>query len=483
MSLNSSLSVAVALILSGTLTLRAGEATSSTPTPPETTASAPGPTPAIHAATAAEAAEAASKAAAASAPLAAQPQLPAGVAVTAPSGSAQIELKAVPATPEEIASLLRLGQSTLDRNDFISAELAFRRVLQERATVEQDREALLGLARVYRKKGDYIKGAAIYEKIIVQYPSDPCLPLVYLELGRTHRALGAYKQAIARFYSVIHSTLKLPDQGPEQYRQLARTAQFELAETHFQMGQYERATVFFSRLTLLDLAPEDRARAQFKSVYALYLAGEHEKAVAGLRGFLELNPTDENVPEARYLLSISLRRLGRGSESLTAALELLRVERERMTTDEKRWTYWQRKTGNQLANDFYEAGDFASAMAIYQSLVNLGAEPSWRLPATYQLGLCHERLRMFDRARECYQTIIDNVNASKRDGSARPELADIAEMANWRLQHLSWQETNDKQLSALFPPPSPRAPLALSSPPVAPHDLQRSAADSSHLVR
>ncbi len=67
--------------------------------------------------------------------------------------------------------------------------------------------------------------------------------------------------AINRFYSVLNSTLKLPPDAFDHYQLLAKTAQFEIAETHFETGNFAEAGKFFGRLRLLDLAPVDRARA------------------------------------------------------------------------------------------------------------------------------------------------------------------------------------------------------------------------------
>ncbi|MFT3868646.1 MAG: tetratricopeptide repeat protein [Nibricoccus sp.] len=355
------------------------------------------------------------------------------------------------ATPEEVASLLRIGMTKLEQGDYVSSELAFRQVLTEKATKQQDHSALMGLARTYRKKSEFTKAAAIYETVIQKYPEDALLPTVYLELGRTLRALGAYKIAIARFYSVINTTLKLPDENADTYRQLARTAQFEIAETHFQAGEFDEASRYFARLKLLDLAPEDRARAHFKSIYSLVRAGDDEKAVPGFRAYLDQNPNDENVPEARYLLSVSLRKLGRYNESLSAALELLRAEKKYVESDPKRWAYWQRKTGNQLANQFYDQGDFGSALIIYQNLSNLSPEPSWRLPVLYQIGLCNERLHLMDRARECYDTIIEATRNASKESPRRQELIDLFDMAESRLLHLFWMQNTERKLTVIFP--------------------------------
>lgn len=367
-------------------------------------------------------------------------------------------------SPEEIESALRIGEAKTAQGDYEAANIAYRQVLDGPATREQDRTALLGLARMHRKKGELTRAAAVYEKLIKDYTGDSILPTVYLELGRTHRALGAHKLAISRFYSVINSTLKMPEEGTETYRQLARTAQFEVAETYFLSGDYEQASRFFSRLKLLDLAPVDRARAHFKSVYALTFIGDHEKAVSGLRAFLELHPDDEHTPEARYLLSVSLRRLGRAQESLASTLDLLRTENARSEADQRRWIYWQRKTGNQLANEFYEQGDFNSALVIYQSLSELSPEPAWRLSVTYQIGLCYERLRQIPKARDAYTTIVQGGGDVHPSPSSGIDATELVTMANWRLKHLDWIEKSDVQIATFFQE-KPAVPATSAAPP------------------
>ena len=274
------------------------------------------------------------------------------------------------------------------------------------------------------------------------------------------RAMGSHRLALMRFYSVINSTLKLPDKGFEHYQQLAKTAQFEIAETHFQSGDYAEAAKFFSRLRLLDLAPADRARAQFKAAYALTLQGDHEAAVNMLHSFLEQWPEDENVPEARYLLATSLHALGRTQDALVATLDLLRSQQAHTGVDAKRWAYWQRRTGNQLANNFFERGDILNAQLIYTSLVALTDDPAWRLPVLYQIGLCHERLGSIDRARLTYQDIID---AGKKNPTA--ELSELSRMAEWRLGHLDWNDSTRHDVSAIFENSTGRAaPRAAAKP-------------------
>ena len=289
----------------------------------------------------------------------------------------------------EAQGLINLGMSLTDRSDYAAAEIAFRQILNGGAPAEHTKSALLGLARMHRKKGELTKAAAIYERYLKDYPGDDRVPDALLELGRTLREMGAPRLAIARFYNVINSTLKLPaNSGFEHYQMLAKTAQFEVAETHFQTGDFVEANKFFSRLRMLDLAPADRARAHFKAAYSLHLAGDAEGAVTSLRGFVDQWADDENVPEARYLLAITLRAVKRPQEALAATLELLRAEKSRSGADAKRWTYWQRRTGNQLANEFFQNGDILNALAISHGLEALSEESRWRIPVAYQIALC-----------------------------------------------------------------------------------------------
>lgn len=401
-------------------------------------------------------------AAAAPAPAPAAPV--ATAATTHPAESA-----APAATPasvaEEIASLLRIGDNKNSQQDWASAVLAYNQVLvaSHSATPLQVRTALIGLARAYRGDLRLTQSCAVYERYIKDYPGDEQLPVVYLELGRCLRVLGAHRLAIARFYSVLNSTLKLPEEGTDHYRQLARTAQFEIAETYFQSGDYEQAFRFYSRLRLLDLAPPDRARAAFKSAYALNLKGEDDKSVTHLRTYLSLYPDGENAAEARHLLALALRRLGRSQESLAATLDLLKIESSRTAADPKSWSHWQRKTGNHLANSFYEQGDILTALTIYECLRDLGGPPEWILPVRYQIGLCQERLQQPALARTTYQGILDALPpATTADPKTPAILKDINNMVTWRLQHLTWLESTEKQ-SSLFIAPGVAASRPIAS--------------------
>lgn len=348
----------------------------------------------------------------------------------------------------EIEGLLHLGSSLTERAepDYEAAEIAFRQVMNSPDAEPADvKSALLGLAHMHRKHGELTKAAAIYERYLADYPGDDRSPDALLELGRTLRDMGAYKLAIARFYSVINSTLKVAGNDFNRYEVLAKTAQFEIAETHFAAGEYEEANKYYTKFRLLDVAPADRARAQFKAADALRRQGSLDSAATALRAFIEQWPNDENIPEARYLLAVTLRDLKRPQEAFAVALDLLKEEKSRVATAPKRWLHWQLLTGNQLANEYFESGDIVDAHTIYSTLLELSPDVSWRLPLTYQLGLCYERLGILDRAKSSYQSVVDL--AGPKPG---PQFNELAQMAAWRLDHIAWRDRVSHEINAFF---------------------------------
>ena len=139
---------------------------------------------------------------------------------------------------------------------------------------------------------------------------------------------------------------------------------------------------------------------------------------------------------------MALRRLGLTQEALTETLTLLRSAQASAEADRESWTYWQRRTGNQLANDFYEQGDFTAALTIYQTLAELRSDPGWRWPALYQIGLCYERLRQAERAAAAYRDILAESAAAAKVGTATtPSDAEVQRMAEWRLGQINWVGT------------------------------------------
>ncbi len=389
-------------------------------------------------------------------PEAASPSAP-PLAQSAPSSSEaptspSTEHQTAPSTPdpaaEERASLMRIGATKLASGDHESAVIAYRQVATSTDDPAELANALHGLARAFRMSGQAVKAVATYERLLKDHPAFPDGPVAMLELGRTLRDVGSPKLALSRFYSVLHTTLKLPDAEADAYRRVVRTAQFEIAETQLAMGNFDEAARLFDRLHLLDLAAADRARARFRAAQSRRLAGDLTGAVAALEVLIAEEPGSADAPEARFLLASLFGELGRPADSLRVTLDLLHNQHA-LGPDSARWRIWQRRTGNQLANQFYTQGEFISALTLYQALAALDNAPDWRAPILYQIALCHERLLQYGDALATHREI---VAVAERHPGVFDELA---RMSAWRIDQLDWWTQTHARLHSLSPPPAP----------------------------
>ena len=107
-----------------------------------------------------------------------------------------------------------------------------------------------------------------------------------------------------------------------------------------------------------------------------------------LRSYGTLYPQSPYVPEAHYLLALTYEQLGQDEESVKELLLLLResdfnpemilnLEQGRAMRDRDEltirrlknvWNFWKKKTGNYLANKFFEDSEYFNAYRIYSAL-------------------------------------------------------------------------------------------------------------------
>jgi tetratricopeptide (TPR) repeat protein len=153
--------------------------------------------------------------------------------------------------------------------------------------------------------------------------------------------------------------------------------------------------------------------------------------------FLDVYTNSPDVPEVRFFLASSLKKLGRNSEALKQVLLLLQSQQENLQKNPELWTYWQQRAGNEIANQLYREGDYLSALQIYGNLADLDKSPAWQLPAWYQTGLIYEQLQQWQKATETYQRILDR-QKELTDATATPSLLSVIDMAKWRKDYIAW---------------------------------------------
>lgn len=341
-------------------------------------------------------------------------------------------------------SLIEKASFFSQQQDYILAERAYIQVLESNHSVEDKQKALIGLAEVYHSRGVVSKAVDTLENYMRAYPESEDRPEVQFRLGQLYQEMDLNDESIAMFYKVLNSIVVNGESSLSRYLELARLAQFQIARGHFEQGEYERAYLLFDRIELLKLSPTDRETVLYYKILATVKAGHHEDELALLRQFETEYPNSEFLPEIIYLEAEALYRMKRIKDSEEALMRLLGMVGPPHKDTSETSLYWRQQAGNRLANRFYDDGNFLIALRIYQGMVSLDTKPAWQLPLIYQIGLCFEKLSMYDRATESYlyinkelETVIPEVDP--------PVLLSLANSVKWRLDLLSWRdELGDK---------------------------------------
>jgi len=378
---------------------------------------------------------------------------------------------APPATPAALAQIAMdwdMAHHSAINGDLDMAEKFYAKLLAVDAPDDVKKKALVDMFEVYRRQNIYSKAIAVGERIHQTFPNDPATPELLLQLGRIYRETGADDLAISRFYNVLNAALHVDQAEFTTYQDYSKQAQFEIAETFLESGNYEQAGRMYQLLDRLDLTTDQKAHAEFEAMYCTFLTKDFAGTVKSARDFLETFGNSSDAPQCHYVLSVALKGMGRTQEAADETLALLRMEKALEKSDAATWSYWQKKTGNQIANEFYQGGEFLKALSIYQAMAKLSDDPSWQWPVIYQAALCFERLRLPDRAGEAYHYIVDE--SKKLQAAGKPldeDLTELVHMADWRSQHLEWQQGAEAQLDDLLgprPPADDPVPIPASNP-------------------
>ncbi|MCH6255243.1 tetratricopeptide repeat protein [Puniceicoccaceae bacterium K14] len=350
---------------------------------------------------------------------------------------------------EEVLGYLSLGVTSWKGRDITLAEKYFAAALGVNADVPAKENVLYEMAKLYNEEGMLSKSAAVYERLIREFPSSRRIPDSYFELGYLYRRMGALELAETKFYSVLNAAVNVSFDQLAKYKELSLKSKLEIARTLQQRGQFIEAYDTFQDLFRLELKPVDRIRVHYEMCYLLYELERYQQGVSQMKLFLEGYPENFHQSEIRYLLAKSYERLNRKPEALREVVQILKKESNFATAEEGVADYWKQRTGNELANEFYQKGDFRSALTIYQALARYSESPEWRWPAIHQIGLCFERLGLPEKAKMAYEEISESLASIGEEQELTESLLSLSKMAKWRLEHLNWEDDLHARLNIL----------------------------------
>ena len=323
-----------------------------------------------------------------------------------------------------------------EKNPALAIEV-LKHLLETNAPPEIKRKALLNLALATQDSHDYVKAQQIFAQFRSRYPEDLSVPEILLREGLLYRQMGVSTLAISKFYAVMSTSLKLKLDNMNYYKALVLQAQTEIAETYYLQGQYEEAAEFFSRILKGDAPKLDREPMEFKLIRSLAYLTNYNDTITRSQRFLEEYPVCGDVAEVRFLLASAYKGVGRNQDAMKQVLLLMQSESQNVSKAPEVWAYWQRKAGNQIANQFYKEGDYVDALQVYQCLADLDKSMSWQAPVMYQIGLVYEQLQQWQKATDIYSQLAER----KKDLTGTnntPGLVALCDMAQWRKNYIGW---------------------------------------------
>jgi len=350
---------------------------------------------------------------------------------------------------EEVLRYLEAGKTEWNGGDYVFAEQYFAAALGIPANIPEKEIVLNTMGKLYKHEGMYPKSAAVFERLAKEFPESRRLPEIYMELGNIYRSMGAIELAISKYYMVMNSSLNVSFDQLEKYRELSLKAKLAIAESHAEREEYSTALEKYENLFRLDLKPVERMLVHFKKINLLFELNSFQQTVSQAKLFIDQYTYSAHAPEIRYLLAKSYERLNRKPEALREVIEILQSQSSPDTADPESGDYWKQRMGNELANEFYEKGDYRSALTIYQSLARYSDNPTWRWPAIHQIGLCFERLGLPEKAQMAYEEILKTEDDAGEPIELTASLQSIQSMAKWRLDHLSWEDELMNRLHVL----------------------------------
>ncbi len=335
----------------------------------------------------------------------------------------------------EIATMLAAAEKRWIGGQFDQAELIFAEALSLSVPLEDKRDVLLRMIDLYGEK-DVSRSIIIIEKFLQTYPGDPATGRLLLQLGSLYRDQGAFDVASSRYFSVLNVALRDGAVDLAAARLHSTKARFELAEMLAEQDRLVEAAEVYRKIELLDLTPEDRRTIEFRLACVSYETRAFEASATSFAALRNEQPDGPYRLESAYYLASSLKALGREREAFEVVVELLRTQISGNPADKAQSVYWKRRTGNELANEFYQQGDYLSALTIYQALARMSDTPEWRWPAVYQIGLCFEHLELPQRALEAYQAMLEGIPVQDADRVTTD--VSLRDLARWRLDHVNW---------------------------------------------
>ncbi|MCB1120583.1 MAG: tetratricopeptide repeat protein, partial [Verrucomicrobiae bacterium] len=304
----------------------------------------------------------------------------------------------------------------------------------------EHKKALFGLAETYFRRGSLSQSISLLDQFLEIFPDDQRNQEILFQIGLLYREMHLYSEAITAFYQVLNSIVVMGEANLPRYLKLARRSQFEIARSHFYAEQWSQSLALLDRIELFELNPRDRESLLFYKAHATVEMGDWDHGLELVQDFLHRYPSSPLIPEMLYAKADLLQKLEKDDDAVATLMELLEFGGLPDEESSEEWRRWRQHAGNQFANRYYQNQDFLAALRLYQGIAVLDDRPEWQLPIIFQMGLCFEKLGMYDRALESMHFVVQGLDAlTQTEQSLDLALGQLQDRTNWRIDMLQWR--------------------------------------------
>ena len=197
-------------------------------------------------------------------------------------------------------ALLGQGHSLFARGETDKALGVYREVVDSSDDKEIKIEAYLAMADVLLfDKIDIVRGAAIYLRMIEEYPDDYRSPLFHFKIASYYKEERLYGQAIEEYNNALEVYRRSSSKGKLDDDFLPRT-RMALGDLFHQRGDYERASQEYE-IVRLDYPLSSLAPKAFFNIGNIHLlAKRYAESIKTYNRLINVYPASILVPQAQF---------------------------------------------------------------------------------------------------------------------------------------------------------------------------------------
>lgn len=238
-----------------------------------------------------------------------------------------------------------------DHQEYVMAKNAANNIVSKStSSPEQVAGAMLVLVKVAQKEGKNMEALVLLQTWANKFPADVRLPEVNFQIAKLYRELKAYDRAREYFYSTLNSLLALAarvdDADSAKNKRLAQAATWEIAETDYSAGNWQRAFELFERFKKQNANVLDLVQASlYRQADCTYQLGKLHEAIDRYQTALAVGPFHPFAPEA-WLRLVELYGREKDAQKQAKALEsFIWIVRQ---SHAEEVAYWQRRCASVL---------------------------------------------------------------------------------------------------------------------------------------